>query len=79
MSMRIYLNDNDRQLIDRQTIGYVLNMNRSKVHRELKKIADVKMVVYKNQYLYDEQTLLQLMEKGLIERLKKMKSDEYGL
>jgi hypothetical protein len=77
--MRIYLNDNDEQLFDRYSLRRILGVSRSKVHRELNRITDKEEVVYKNQYLYDEQTLFQLMEQVLIERLNKMKGDEYGL
>lgn len=77
--MKIYLNDDGQQLFDRHMIELVLGVNRSKVHRELKKIDDKVEVPYKNQYLYDEQTLLKLMERVLIERLTKMEQMENGL
>jgi hypothetical protein len=63
--------ENDRYY-DFNTLMNVLNMSKSKLYRDLKKVDVDKVIRYKNQYLYNEKTLLLLIENILIERLKKI-------
>jgi hypothetical protein len=68
--MVVFVIKGNRRLYDFQTIKQILNVSRSKVQRELKK-QNTEIVKYKNLYLYDETTLLNLMELILIEKLGK--------
>lgn len=60
----------NRKLYDIQSMIKILNINKSKIQRELKSI-DGEIVKYKNLYLYPEKTLFNLMERILIEKLGK--------
>lgn len=59
-----------KKLYDIQSMIKILNINKSKIQRELKSI-DGEIVKYKNLHLYPEKTLFNLMEKILIEKLQK--------
>ena len=59
-----------KKLYDIQSMIKILNINKSKIQRELKSI-DGEIVKYKNLHLYPEKTLFSLMEKILIEKLEK--------
>ncbi len=60
----------NKKLYDVQTMIKLLNINKSKIQRELKSI-DGEIVKYKNLHLYPEKTLFNLMERILIEKLEK--------
>ena len=60
----------NKKLYDVQTMIKLLNINKSKIQRELKSI-DGEIVKYKNLHLYPEKTLFNLMEIILIEKLEK--------
>jgi hypothetical protein len=68
--MVVFVIKGNRKLYDIETMKQILNVSRSKVQRELKK-QNTEIVKYKNLYLYDETTLLNLMELILIEKLGK--------
>lgn len=68
--MVVFVIKGNRRLYDFQTIKQILNVSRSKAQRELKK-HNTEIVKYKNLYLYDETTLLNLIELILIEKLGK--------
>lgn len=57
-------------LYDVETIKKILNIPKSKVHRELKK-QDTEIIKYKNLFLYPENTLFNLMEIIIIEKINK--------
>lgn len=59
-----------KKLYDIQSMIKILNINKSKIQRELKSI-DGEIVKYKNLHLHPEKTLFILMEKILIEKLEK--------
>jgi hypothetical protein len=59
-----------KKLYDIQSMIKILNINKSKIQRELKLI-DGEIVKYKNLHLHPEKTLFSLMEKILIEKLEK--------
>ena len=59
-----------KKLYDIQSMITILNINKSKIQRELKSI-DGEIVKYKNLHLYPEKTLLNLMEIIFIEKLEK--------
>ncbi len=59
-----------KKLYDIQSMIKILNINKSKIQRELKSI-DGEIVKYKNLHLYPEKTLFNLMERILIEKLEK--------
>ena len=60
----------NKKLYDIQTMIKLLNINKSKIQRELKSI-DGEIVKYKNLHLHPEKTLFSLMERILIEKLEK--------
>jgi hypothetical protein len=57
-------------MYDIETIKEIVNVSRSKIQRELKKI-DGEVLKYKNLFLYEESMLFNLMEIILIEKLSK--------
>ena len=68
--MIVFVIKGNRKLYDIESMKQILNVSRSKVQRELIK-QNTEIVKYKNLYLYDETTLLNLMELILIEKLVK--------
>lgn len=62
--------ENNNRMYDIETIKDLLNVSRSKIQRELKKI-DGEVIKYKNLFLYEESMLFNLMEIILIEKLSK--------
>lgn len=60
----------DKILYDIETIKHILNVPRSKVQREIKK-QQTEIIKYKNLYLYPEETVFELMEIILIEKINK--------
>lgn len=67
--MVIFVENNNR-MYDIETIKEIVNVSRSKIQRELKKI-DGKVLKYKNLFLYEESILFNLMEIILIEKISK--------
>jgi hypothetical protein len=65
--MVIFVENNNR-MYDIETIKEIVNVSRSKIQRELKKL-DGKVLKYKNLFLYEERMLLNLMEIILIEKI----------
>jgi hypothetical protein len=65
--MIVFLKNNER-LYDIDTIQKIIEVSRSKIQRELKKM-NCDFTVYKNLYLYPEKTLFRLMEVILIENI----------
>jgi hypothetical protein len=47
-------------------------MNKSKLYRALNQLHNVEVIKYKNQFLYQEKTLFELMKLELIKRLEKI-------
>jgi hypothetical protein len=75
--MRIsYRDEREDNLYDFTTIKQILGVNKSKLHREIHKLSVKDFIEYKNQHLYSEKTLFQLMEKILFERLEKIERQE---
>lgn len=68
--MVVFVIKGNRKLYDIESMKQILNVSRSKVQRELIK-QNTEIIKYKNLYLYDETTLLNLMELILIEKLGK--------
>jgi hypothetical protein len=66
----IHFIKDDKILYDIEMMKKLLNINKSKIQRELKSI-DGEIVKYKNLHLYPEKTLFSLMEIVLIEKLEK--------
>jgi hypothetical protein len=60
----------NKKLYDIHSIMKILNVNKSKIQRELKLI-DGEVVKYKNLHLYPEKTLFNLMERIFIKKLEK--------
>ncbi len=69
--MIIYFTKENKNLYDVETIKRILNVSKSKVQRELKK-QQTEIIKYKNLFLYPENTLFELMEIILIEKLEKV-------
>ena len=66
----VVFEENNNRMYDIETIKDLLNVSRSKIQRELKKI-DGEVLKYKNLFLYEESMLFNLMEIILIEKLSK--------
>ena len=62
---------NESKYYDIETMRFVLQVPKAKIQRELKKM-NTDFVKYKNLHLYNELTLLHLMELILIEKLYKV-------
>ena len=62
---------NESKYYDIETMRCVLQVPKAKIQRELRKM-DNDFVKYKNLHLYNELTLLNLMELILIEKLYKV-------
>lgn len=62
---------NESKYYDIETMRCVLRVPKAKIQRELKKM-NTDFVKYKNLHLYNELTLLKLMELILIEKLYKV-------
>jgi len=71
-----FLTEENDKLYDFNSIKNILRVSKSKLYRDLKRIEDYEIVRYKNQFLYNEKTLLLLMEKTLIERLDKIEIED---
>jgi predicted transcriptional regulator len=69
--MIIHFTKENKNLYDVETIKRILNVSKSKVQRELKK-QQTEIIKYKNLFLYPENTLFELMEIILIEKLEKV-------
>lgn len=67
--MILYTDENNNRLIDFNTIQSVMKMNKSKLYRLINQLQGVKVVKYKNQFLYNEKLLYQLMKLRLLEKL----------
>jgi len=70
--MILYTDANNNKLIDFNTLQTILKMNKSKLYRALNQLPNVEVIKYKNQFLYQEKTLFELMKIELINRLEKM-------
>ena len=68
----------EETLYDFHTLKQILGVNKSKLYRELKKVEDIEVIKYRNQFLFKENTVFKLMENRLIEELNKIESVEYG-
>lgn len=68
----IYFIKDNKLFYDIQTITKILNVSKSKVQRELKKVKNIDFVKHKNLFLYTESTLFELMEKIIIEKINKI-------
>ena len=59
-----------KKMYDIETIQVILQVSKSKIHREIKK-NNVEYIQYKNLFLYSELILFKLMEIILIEKINK--------
>jgi hypothetical protein len=57
-------------MFDFDTLKTTLCITKTKLQREIKKI-DPERIKYKNLHLYSEETLIKLLEKIMIEKIKK--------
>ncbi len=57
---------------DFSTIKELLNIDRSMLQRDLRRIAKADFIKYKNQHLYRQDVLFTLMEEQLIKELDKI-------
>jgi hypothetical protein len=74
--MRInFVTEKDDNLYDFTSMKEILGVTKSKLNRELQKLPQKEFVKYKNQYLYNETTLLLLMETILFQRLDKIERE----
>jgi hypothetical protein len=70
-----FVTEKDDNLYDFTSMKEILGVTKSKLNRELQKLPQKDFVKYKNQYLYNEITLLLLMERILFQRLDKIKRE----
>lgn len=70
--MILYTDANNNKLFDFNTLQGILRINKSKLYRALNQLPNVEVIKYKNQFLYQEKTLFELMKLELINRLEKM-------
>jgi hypothetical protein len=78
--MRInFVTEKDDNLYDFTSMKEILGVTKSKLNRELQKLPQKEFVKYKNQYLYNETTLLLLMETILFQRLDKIEKEHNEL
>lgn len=70
--MILYTDANNNKLFDFNTLQTILRINKSKLYRALNQLPNVEVIKYKNQFLYQEKTLFELMKLELINRLEKM-------
>ena len=71
MIVEYRINGKDK-LYDFTTIKQILKTDRSKLQRDLRRVSGGSFYRYKNQFLYKEETLFQLLEERLIEELDKI-------
>lgn len=74
-----YTTKKNEELYDFTTIQEQLGVNKSKLHRLIKKVTNEKPVKYKNQHLFSQTFLFFIMEEILFEKLDKMKIKENEL
>jgi hypothetical protein len=67
--MILYVDERENKFIDFETLKRVLNMKKSSLYRVLKEMKE-KPVKYKNQFLYKEAVVYQLMKKKLIKKIE---------
>jgi hypothetical protein len=67
-----YLTEENDKLYDFNTLQRITGTTKSKLHRGLHKLNVREFVKYKNQFLYSEKTLYQVLERLLFERLDKI-------
>lgn len=70
--MILYTDANNNKLFDFNTLQTILRINKSKLYRALNQLPNVEVIKYKNQFLYQEKMLYELMKIELINRLEKM-------
>lgn len=63
---------------DFSTMKDLLKIDRSKLQRDLRRIAKANFIKYKNQHLYKQEVLFKLMEEQLICDLAKINSTNNG-
>ena len=69
--MVVFVIQENKKYYDIETMRQILNVSKSKIHRQLKK-QHTEIVKYKNLHLYNENSLFNLMEIILIEKLENM-------
>lgn len=74
-----YISEENDNLYDVNSIKSILGVNKSKLQREFKKLPEKQFIKYKNQYLFKERTLFDLMINRIFERLYKMEIIENEL
>jgi hypothetical protein len=74
-----YVTEENFKLYDFNTIRQIVGTTKSKLHRDLHKLDWVEFVIYKNQHLYSEKTLFEIMERLLFDRLDKIERTKNGL
>ena len=74
-----YISEENDNLYDVNSIKSILGINKSKLKREFKKLPEKQFIKYKNQYLFKEKTLFDLMINRIFERLYKMEIIENEL
>lgn len=73
MSIIAYkVKEGEHHYYDFSTIKDLLNMDRSKLQRDLRRIAKADFIKYKNQHLYKQEVLFILMEEQLMKGLDKI-------
>jgi len=74
-----YLSEENDKLYDFDTLRRLVGSSKSKLLRDLHKLEHREFVKYKNQFLYTERTMFEIMEKVLFEKLDKIQNEHYEL
>ena len=74
-----YTTKENEELYDFTTIKEKLGVNKSKLHRVIKKVTNEIPVKYKNQHLFSQTSLFLIMEEIFFERLNKIELKENEL
>jgi hypothetical protein len=69
--MVVFVIKENKNYYDVETMRQILNVSKSKIQRQLKK-QDTEIVKYKNLHLHSEETLFNLMESIIVEKLEKI-------
>ena len=72
-----YISEENNKLYDFETLRRLIGYSKSKLHRDLHKLKNCEFVKFKNQFLYTERTMFEMMEIVLFEKLDKIQNEDY--
>jgi hypothetical protein len=69
MKIVSYQTEEENNYFDFDTIRKFTRLSKSKLYRDLNKLKEKNIIQYKNQFLYSENTLFQLLENICLEKI----------